>query len=80
MSDPDPQSVGEAVLKRFMLHNDELKVQGSMLREKIREIIEVDPELCAREVCAKLDHPRSLRTVQWHLKIIRATRRHCASN
>ncbi len=80
MTSPDPYEVGQAVLDRLMAHNEERKSQGMARREKIRQIIDAEPELSAREVQEKLrnfDTP-SLRTVQWHLQNIRATRRRCA--
>ena len=78
MPDPDPLAVGEAVLNRLMQHNEERKSLGMARREKIRQIIDAEPELTAREVQEKLNDTPSLRTVQWHLQNIRATRRHCA--
>ncbi len=78
-SKSDPYAVGEAVLECFKRHNEERKKRGAMLRKQIRLIIDVQPELSAREVLDKLDRDKlSLRTVQWHLQKIRATRRHCA--
>ena len=78
MTYPDPYEVGEAVLDRLMQHNEERKSQGMARREKIRQIIDAEPELTAREVQEKLNDMPSLRCVQLHLQIIRATRRSCA--
>ena len=76
---PDPLAVGEAVLKRFMLHNDELKAQGVELRQEIRQIIDAEPDLSTKEIHARFTgHRPCLRTVQRHLRIIRDTRRHVA--
>ncbi len=78
MTSPDPYEVGQAVLDRLMQHNEERKSQGMARREKIRQIINAEPELTAREVQEKLKDTPSLRTVQWHLQNIRAVRRRCA--
>ena len=80
MTSPDPYEVGQAVLDRLMQHNEERKAQGAALRAEIRQIIDAEPKLSSREVHAKLTKPRALRTVQWHLQNIRATRRHCAND
>lgn len=82
MTSPDPYEVGKSVLDRLMQHNEERKAQGMARREKIRQIIDAEPRLTAREVQAKLrnlDTP-SLRTVQLHLQEIRAMRRSCADD
>ena len=78
MTNPDPFDVGQAVLDRFNRHNDDRKAQGLARRETIRQIIDAEPGLTAREVQAKLNDAPALRTVQWHLQNIHATRRHCA--
>ena len=79
MADPDPYAVGLAVLDRLKQHNDERRVKSVALREKIRQIIGADPDLTAREVQEKIiPIAPALRTVQWHLQNIRATRRSCA--
>ncbi len=78
MTSPDPFKVGQAVLGRLMQHNTERRIQGMARREEIRQIIDAEPELTAREVQEKLRDMPSLRTVQWHLQNIRASRRRCA--
>ena len=80
MPDPDPLAVGEAVLDRFMQHNEERKAQGAALRAEIRQIIDAEPKLSAREVLAILTTVPALRTVQWHLQKIRAVRRSCVND
>ena len=77
---PDPLAVGEAVLDRFMQHNEKRRAQGAVLREEIRQIIDAEPKLSASEVRARLTKPRALRTVQLHLQMIRAVRRSCADD
>lgn len=75
---PDPYEVGRAVLDRLMRHNEERKDKGAEVRQEIRKIIDAEPSLSASQVQSKLTKIRALRTVQWHMKEIRATRRRCA--
>ena len=80
MTSPDPYEVGQAVLDRLMQHNKERKIQGMARREEIRQVIDAEPGLSAREVQAKLNDMPSLRCVQLHLQMIRAVRRSCADD
>lgn len=67
------EDFGRATFVRLAKQRARLQAEAALLRAEIERLIAADPGPArgrAQRIQPKLEHPRSLRTVQWHLKVI----------